>query len=345
MHLVDIGRQHAEDLAPASGQARLFRRLLVAILSRGHRAWMALLLGWLARPLAFLMPKFLRNMLAAVPAQMPRLDPVGGADRVFSPAQMPRARVALLAGCAQRAVDRDINAATIRLLNRLGVEIVVRKGAYCCGALAHHSGVEDAAHDAMSATIRTWAGEAKYRHLDAIIINTSGCGTTIKDYADRFAGDSTLAEDAALISGMAMDITEFLGRIGLGDIDKEVSSGLRVTYHSACSMQHGQQLKHQPQQLLRDAGFDVLTPQEAHICCGAAGTYNILNPEISAELKTRKRDHIDATGGDIVAAGNIGCMNQLKDTTAPVVHTVELLDWATGGPKPAKLRGLRLNRG
>lgn len=344
MHLVDIGRQHAEELAPAAGQVRLFRRLLVAILSRGRRAWMALMLGWLARPLSFLMPKFIRNMLAAVPDHMPRLDPVGGTDKVYSPGQKPRARVALLAGCAQRAVDRDINAATIRLLNRLGVEVVVRKGAYCCGALAHHSGVEDAARDAMAATIRTWAGEAKYRHLDAIIINTSGCGTTIKDYGDRFAGDSTLAEDAALISGMAMDITEFLGRSGLGEVDQDIGAGLRVTYHSACSMQHGQQLRSQPQQLLRDAGFDVLTPHEAHICCGAAGTYNILNPEISAELKARKCGHINAAGGDIVAAGNVGCMNQLKDSKAPVVHTVELLDWATGGPKPAKLRGQRLGQ-
>lgn len=338
MHLVDIGRSHAQEEAPLSFQSKIFRQLLVSMLSHGRRAWMALAMGWLARPLTPIMPKQIQAMLKAVPDDFPRLDPVGGTDKVYSPDTAPaRARVALLAGCAQRAVDRDINAATIRLLNRLGVEVVVRKGAYCCGALAHHSGVEEAARDAMAATIRTWAGEKKYRHLDAIIINTSGCGTTIKDYGDRFAGDSTLAEDAAMVSDMAMDITEYLARTGLGEVDKSVSAGLKVTYHSACSMQHGQKIRALPQQLLADAGFDVVTPHESHICCGAAGTYNILNPELSAELRLRKTGHIDTAGGDIVAAGNVGCMNQLKETAAPVVHTVELLDWATGGPKPKKL--------
>ncbi|MGC6485433.1 MAG: glycolate oxidase subunit GlcF [Candidatus Puniceispirillales bacterium] len=340
MHLVDIGRQHADGLRPKTWADATFRKLIVGMLSHGRRAWFGLMLGWLARPFGAMLPRKLQGMLDAAPKSMPRLDPVGGSDKVYSPdTAPPKARVALLAGCAQRAVDRDINAATIRLLNRLGVEVVVRKDAYCCGALAHHTGVDDAAHDAMAATIRTWAGERKYRHLDAIIVNTSGCGTTIKDYGDRFAGDSTLADDAAMVSSLTLDITEYLDRIGLAAIDPKISAGLRVTYHSACSMQHGQRIRTVPQELLRRAGFEVLTPQESHICCGSAGTYSLLNPEISRELKERKTGHIDATGGDIVAAGNVGCMNQLQDSTAPVVHTVELLDWVTGGPKPRKLRG------
>ena len=340
MHLVDIGREQVAEVAPASKANQIFRRLLVSILSHGNRAWLGLMMGWLARPLAPIMPRVIRTMLDAVPARRPKLDPVGRSDKVYSPDTMQvRSRVALLAGCAQRAVDSDINAATIRLLNRLGVEVVVRKGSYCCGALAHHTGVEDAARDAMAATIRTWANEKKYRQLDAIIINTSGCGTTIKDYGDRFAMDSTLAEDAAMVSAMAMDVTEFLQKIGMGDMDKTISAGLSVTYHSACSMQHGQKIRSLPQSLLKEAGFEVRTPHESHICCGAAGTYNILNPELSSSLRDRKRGHLDSAGGDIIAAGNVGCMNQLKDSKAPIVHTVELLDWVTGGPKPQKLRG------
>lgn len=339
MHLVDIGRDHAEKLHEKPRFEQVFRRMIVAMLSRGHRAWVGLMLGWMARPLAGFMPKKIRAMLDAAPKRMPRLDPVGSSDKVYNPDTAPStARIALLAGCAQRAVDKDINAATIRMLNRLGVEVVVRKSAYCCGALAHHTGVEDAAHDAMVATIRTWASEKKHRGLDAIIINTSGCGTTIKDYGDRFSGDSVMAEDAATVSSLAMDITEFLEKTGLGEVDSSITGGLKVTYHSACSMQHGQRIKTLPQQLLRQAGFDVVMPQESHICCGSAGTYSILNPDISRELKERKTGHIDAARGDIVAAGNVGCINQLQDSQAPVVHTIELLDWATGGPKPRKLR-------
>ena len=269
MHLVDIGRQHAEELAPAAGQVRLFRRLLVAILSRGRRAWMALMLGWLARPLSFLMPKFIRNMLAAVPDHMPRLDPVGGADKVFSPAEMPRARVALLPVVPSGLLT------VISMRQRSGCLIVLVLKLSSGKALI---AVARWPITAVSKTRRVmrWRPQSapgRERRNTVTSMRSSsipGCGTTIKDYGDRFAGDSTLAEDAALISGMAMDITEFLGRSGLGEVDQDIGAGLRVTYHSACSMQHGQQLRSQPQQLLRDAGFDVLTPHEAHIA-GSGG--------------------------------------------------------------------------
>ena len=342
-HLVDIGRSRVEKERKRPLTDRLTRKMLVAVLSRRMLAWPMFLAAWLLRPLAAVLPGRLGAMLRIAPANMPRLDSTGGRDRVYEAASSPaRARVALLAGCAQRAIDPDINAATIRLLNRLGVEVVVRKGAECCGALAHHAGDEEEGRGRMADTIRAWTQELEYRQLDAIVINASGCGTSVKDYGDMFRNDSSLAGEAAKISDLACDITEFLDRLGFGDghVNPEVAGGRSVTYHSACSMQHGQRIRALPRQLLEKAGFSVRTPGESHICCGSAGIYNALQPEISDKLRKRKVAALDSAGGDIVAAGNLGCINQLADTEAPVVHTVELLDWATGGPKPRKLRGL-----
>ncbi|MCE2517684.1 MAG: glycolate oxidase subunit GlcF [Alphaproteobacteria bacterium] len=339
MHLVDIGRRHADQRRQRRVFDRVQRKLLISILPYARRAYVALMLGWLARPLRFILPKSLAAMLAVTPKAMPRLDPVGSKDQVFNAdTHPPKARVALLAGCAQRAINPDINAATIRLLNRIGVEVVVRKSAYCCGGVAQHTGDEVAAENAMASTIKAWANEKKYRRLDAVIINTSGCGTVVKDYADHFANDSTMAEDAAQMSAMAMDISEFLDRIGLGEVEIERTQGLSVAYHAACSLQHGQKIKSIPKDLLRKAGFEVRDIAESHLCCGSAGTYNALQPDLAQGLQARKLKAINDAEADIVAAGNLGCINQLADSNAPIVHTVQLLDWATGGPKPRELR-------
>jgi glycolate oxidase iron-sulfur subunit len=275
-------------------------------------------------------------MLAMAPATIP---PVSRNDdpQVFPADGERRMRVALLTGCAQKALNTDINDATIRLLRRLGCEVVVAKGQGCCGALTHHMGNVRLAHASAAANIRAWMAERRAGGLDAIVINTSGCGTTVKDYGHMFRTDPALAADATVIAGLARDISEVLTRIGL---PQGAAKGLRVAYHAACSLQHGQQIRSAPKDLLKRAGFEVVEPADSHLCCGSAGTYNLLQPEISADLKRRKVATLEAKAPQVIAAGNIGCMMQIgSGTTLPVVHTVELLDWATGGPQPRALSG------
>jgi glycolate oxidase iron-sulfur subunit len=247
-----------------------------------------------------------------------------------------RQRVALLAGCAQQALDGAINAATIRLLTRHGCEVVVADGAGCCGSLVLHMGREDEAKAAARANIIAWslAGE-----LDAIVVNASGCGTTVKDYGHLLAYDAEFAEPARRIGALARDVSEVLADLGV----KGDAPGYRVAYHDPCSMQHVQHVTQQPRDLLTRAGFRVVDVPEKHFCCGSAGTYNLLQPAMATALGQRKADHITSTDPDIVATGNIGCMMQLRRyLAAPIVHTVELLDWATGGPLPPALDGVAL---
>jgi glycolate oxidase iron-sulfur subunit len=340
MHLVDIGRRQLEDRHQRSSGDRIMRRFLVSVLSRAGLAYAVLMLGWLFRPLRRILPRSLRVMLDVAPARRPRFDPVGRKDQVFkTEAGSARARVILLAGCAQRAANPEINAATIRLLNRMGVDVAVKKQARCCGALAHHTGSRRAAEDAMVTAINAWTDDMEYDNINAIIVNTSGCGTTIKDYGDYFAHDESIAEEAAMVSDKAMDITEFLEHLGMGDVEfqTEKTRGLSVAYHAACSLQHGQKITAAPKDLLRKAGFIVKDIADAHLCCGSAGTYNVLQSDIADDLKERKLKSINDADADVVAAGNLGCINQLAGSNAPVLHTVQLLDWATGGPLPPEI--------
>jgi glycolate oxidase iron-sulfur subunit len=257
--------------------------------------------------------------------------------QVFKAAGEQRARVVLLSGCAQQVLAPEINEATIRLLTRHGVEVVIANGAGCCGALVHHLGQEAQALASAKANIDAWERVREDGGLDAIIINASGCGTTVKDYGFILREDREYAEKAARIAGLAKDVTEFLAELGLKPPVR--ASELAVAYHSACSMQHGQRITAQPKELLRAAGFAVHDIPEGHICCGSAGTYNLLQPELAGQLRARKLANIARVRPDVVASGNIGCMVQLADGAAPVVHTVELLDWATGGPAPRALAG------
>ncbi len=273
-------------------------------------------------------------MLALAPARLPSSSPVDR-PQVFAAEGERRARVALLSGCAQQVLAPEINEATIRLLTRHGVEVVIARGAGCCGALVHHMGQEAQALAAARANIDAWERERTDGGLDAVIVNASGCGTTVKDYGFMLREDPRYAKKAAGIAGLARDVSEFLHELGLKPAVRR--SDLVVAYHSACSLQHGQRITAQPKDLLRAAGFTVKDIPEGHICCGSAGTYNLLQPALATRLRQRKLANIARVRPDVIATGNIGCMVQLADGVAPVVHTVELLDWATGGPAPRAL--------
>ncbi|WP_425082253.1 glycolate oxidase subunit GlcF [Ruegeria arenilitoris] len=335
MHLVDHARDYIEQNYNRPFSDRALRWILAQILPYPTRFRWALLGAKLGRPLRFLMPDArLRAMLDMAPKHIP---PVSRNDdpQSFVSKGPRKKRVALMTGCAQKALNTDINDATIRLLTRLGCEVVVAKGAGCCGALTHHMGKTGDSHKAAQANIKAWTAEMDGGGLDAIVINTSGCGTTVKDYGHMFRNDP-LAEDAARVADIAMDVSELLMLL---DLPEGTNQNLTVAYHAACSLQHGQQIKTHPKTLLKKAGFTVLEPVDSHLCCGSAGTYNLMQPEISGQLKQRKVKTLEAKKPDMIVAGNIGCMMQIgSGTDIPVLHTVELLDWATGGPKPRALQ-------
>ncbi len=341
MHLVDIGRAEAEKTHRRPLTDRLLRRLLVWLVPRAGLFHKALMLARFIRPLAGLMPGRMKAMLRLAPKLSVPLDRVGGSDQTFSPQQKPIKKVILLQGCAQRAINPEINAATLRLLSRFGISICVRQQAGCCGGLAHHINDSVAARSAIRRTAAAWKADIDAGDIDAIIVNTSGCGTTLKDYGHLLADDSELAGTGKKIAALAMDITEFLAAHCA--LPEREPVKLSVVYHAACSLQHGQKVTQTPKSLLQAAGFTVLTPPEAHLCCGSAGVYNILQPALSDGLKARKLAAISHTGADIAAAGNLGCINQLSDLPMPVCHTIQLLDWAYGGPMPAELAGTGLS--
>lgn len=358
MHLVDHARAYIEEHYDRPFSDRALRWVLSRILPYPTRFRLALLGAKIARPFARLIPDpRLRAMIAMAPKVIPPVSRNDDAQTFAVP--QPKMRVALMTGCAQRALNTDINDATIRLLTRLGAEVVIADGQGCCGALTHHMGKEDESHASAAKNIKAWTRHMDTTGLDAIVINTSGCGTTVKDYGHMFRNDP-LAEDAARVSAIAKDISEVLKILLTKDMVNADSDsdahGLcmdsasivhgqkapRVAYHAACSLQHGQQVKSAPKDLLKLVGFEVLEPADSHLCCGSAGTYSLMQPEISAQLKTRKVDTLERLTPDVIAAGNIGCMMQIgSGTDVPIVHTVELLDWATGGPMPPAMSSNR----
>ncbi|WP_426037618.1 glycolate oxidase subunit GlcF [Cypionkella sp. TWP1-2-1b2] len=330
MHLIDQARAYVEKTYKRPLSDRALRWVLAKVIPHPTRFRLALYAAKLGRPFARLIPDArLRAMLAMAPKTIP---PVSRNDdpQSFAAKQPQRMRVALMTGCAQKALNIDINDATIRLLQRLGCEVVIPRGMGCCGALTHHMGREAESHAYARANIAAFIAEKRGAGLDAIVINTSGCGTTVKDYGHMIG-----TVEAAEVSALTLDISELLQRLTLPE---GAPKGLTVGYHAACSLQHGQQIKTAPKDLLKRVGFNVVEPADSHLCCGSAGTYNLLQPEISQALRARKVQTLEAKRPDIIAAGNIGCMMQIGAATAiPIVHTVELLDWATGGPKPRAL--------
>lgn len=343
MHLVDTARVHIEETGTRSWKDKFVREFLARTLPYPDRFWWALRVAPVGRPLRGLMKRLGFPQLAAMVELAPvTLPPAGRYSRPGTAAtgMKRRARVLMLAGCAQQVLRPDINDATVRILARRGVDVTVANGAGCCGALVHHMGREDEALVQAKANIDAWVHEIEKDPVDAILINASGCGTTVKDYAHMFKNDPDYADKARQVSELTQDVTEFLEDYSLGP-PKRYSS-LRVAYHSACSLQHGQKVNDGPRELLRNAGYTVADIAEGHICCGSAGAYNVLQPEIAEQLRKRKVQNIRKARPDVVAAGNIGCITQLASgMDTPIAHTVELLDWAYGGPVPRGLDGLK----
>jgi glycolate oxidase iron-sulfur subunit len=344
MHLVDHARAHIEETGRRSFIDRRIRSLLAAIVPYPERFRLALRGARLVRPLAGAFKRVGLPQLAAMMELAPKslLMPTASyaGPGTASTKGERRKRVILLAGCAQQVLRPEINDATIRLLARRGVDVEVAPGAGCCGALVHHMGREAAAVAMAKRNVDAWTrlidkGEA----VDAVVVNTSGCGTTVKDYGHLLKRDGKYADRAARLAAITRDVTEFLGTYDMGPPKRW--SSLRIAYHSACSMQHGQRIIDEPRKLLRNAGFTVMEIPEGHICCGSAGTYNILQPAIAGELRARKVANIRSVRPDVVATGNIGCISQLAiGMDIPIAHTVELLDWAYGGPVPRGLEAL-----
>lgn len=338
MHLVDHARRWIEQNYRRAWGERALRWLLGTVLPRPSLFRLALHAAAVVKPVARLLPGRLAQLFALAPASIPAASPTDR-PQIFRAEGARRMRVALLQGCVQRVLAPEINQATIRLLTRHGCEVVAASGTGCCGALVHHLGQETAALASARANIEAWERERLAGELDAIVINASGCGTTVKDYGFMLREDEAYAETASRVASLACDITEVVAKL---DLDKRpgapVASHRRIAYHSACSMQHGQRLHAEPKALLAAVGFEPLEVPEGHLCCGSAGTYNILQPEIATALRQRKLANIASIEPDIVATGNIGCITQLAPhCVVPVVHTVELLDWATGGPTPKAL--------
>ena len=339
MHLVDHGRRHIAAHYRRPWSERLLRAALGRVLSRPALLRLLLLAARPAKPLAVLLPRRLRPALAMAPHRLPSPSPVDR-PQIFPAVGLRRRRVALLSGCAQQVLAPEINEATVRLLNRLGAEVVVAPKSGCCGALQHHLGHATPALAFARANIAAWEEVHVTGGLDAIVANASGCGTMLKDYGFLLRSDPAWAGRAARIAALARDASELVAELGLPPAIDGADAGLTVAYHSACSLQHGQHIERQPKSLLAAAGFRVVDVPEGHLCCGSAGTYNLLQPDLAGRLRARKLANIAATGADIVAAGNIGCITQLAGGAAPpIVHPIELLDWATGGPRPRALAG------
>jgi len=337
-HLVDLARARIEQTYKRPLGDRMLRGLIARLVPKPALFRLALRGAALGRAFAWALPGRLKSLVALAPKRLPPASP-GDRPQVFAAEGEQGKRVALLTGCAQTVLAPQINEATVRLLTRHGCEVVVAEGAGCCGALAHHMGRAGEAHAAAAANIRAWCAELDGPGFDAVVINASGCGTTVKDYAFMFREDAALAGDAARISAITKDISELMSELGL-NLDAAARDGQEhvVAYHSACSMQHGQGLREEPKVLLRSAGFTVREPAEAHLCCGSAGTYNMLQPTLAERLRDRKVANLERTRATVIATGNIGCLTQIAGgTDIPVVHTAELLDWATGGPMPKAL--------
>jgi glycolate oxidase iron-sulfur subunit len=340
MHLIDHGRNHIEKTYTRPLYDRFLRNFLSWVLTSTFNFRIISIITLFVKPLGFLFPKKIREMMNLMPVKFPKKTLPQMTSYPAENRKKPVARVALLTGCVQKVISPQINEATIRLLNRHGVEVIVPKSVNCCGSLVHHLGKEKESKKVFKNNITTWYDEYLNNGLDAIISNTSGCGTTLKDYGFIFRSDKDFKKKAKKISELTKDISEYLdGNVKLNFIrNKKIEKKYKIAYHSACSMQHGQKIHKEPMNLIKKTGNEVIEIPDGHICCGSAGTYNLLQSDIAKKLLKNKVSNIEKIKPEIISTGNVGCISQISNgTQIPILHTVEIIDWYTGGPKPKVL--------
>ena len=343
MHLIDHGRSHIEKTFKRTFKDRLIRSFLSKTLSKSFNFRVIAILTQFIKPLRFLFPRKIREMISLMPTSFPKKTLSTMTVYKSQSKKKAVARVALLTGCVQKVISPQINESTIRLLTRHNIEVVVPKNINCCGSLNHHIGNENLAKTAFKKNISVWYDEYLKNGLDAIISNTSGCGTTLKDYGFIFREDKELKKKAKKISELTKDVTEYLDEnVKLNFISKTSNEKkYKIAYHSACSMQHGQKIHKEPINLIKKTGNEVFEIPEGHFCCGSAGTYNLLQTDIAKKLLKNKISNIKKIEPQIISTGNIGCITQISNgTNIPILHTVEILDWYTGGPKPEILKNI-----
>jgi len=343
MHLIDHGRSHIEKTFKRPFKDRLIRSFLSKTLSNSFNFRIVAILTQFIKPLRFLFPRKIREMISLMPTSFPKKTLSTMTVYKSQSKKKAVARVALLTGCVQKVISPQINESTIRLLTRHNIEVVVPKNINCCGSLNHHLGKENLANNTFKRNILIWYDEYLKNGLDAIISNTSGCGTTLKDYGFIFREDKELKKKAKKISVLTKDVTEYLDEnVKLNFISKTSNEKkYKIAYHSACSMQHGQKIHKEPINLIKKTGNEVFEIPDGHMCCGSAGTYNLLQNEIAKELLKNKILNIKKIKPHIISTGNIGCITQIANgTNIPILHTVEIIDWYTGGPKPQILKNL-----
>ena len=317
---------------------RIFRNFLSLTLPNPKVFRVLSVLVNIVRPLSFIFPEFIKNSMKLMPANFPKKTLK--TQKIYSVTKKkPVARVALLTGCVQRVVSPEINESTIRLLNRHHVEVIVLPEINCCGSLDHHMGKEKAAHELFKKNINLWYDEYLNSGLTAIISNTSGCGTTLKDYGFIFRDDKEMKKKAKKISELTKDVSEFLDK-DIKDKFKKNDKTYKIAYHSPCSMQHGQKVHQQPINLIEKTGNKVLKFQKVIYVVDLL-ELTIFSTKIAKTLLKNKVKNIEKVEPDFISTGNIGCMSQISSgTNIPIVHTVEIIDWLTGGPKPNKLKSL-----
>jgi glycolate oxidase iron-sulfur subunit len=318
------GRVEPERKRPPA--QRLRRELVLRTLPYGRRFRAAAKLGGVGRRFRAAVPKSLRPMVDLLPEQLPEARPLPARFAAEGPR---RARVVLLAGCVQQELDPEIGWAAGRVLARNGVEVIVPAGQGCCGSLAMHAGDAEGARKLARRNLAAFPED-----VDAVITTAAGCGSGMRDCGALFLGEPE-QEEAERLADRTLDVAEFLAVLGLAETPPPLSSARRVAYHDACHLAHAQKVTAAPRRLLAAIeGVELLEPAEAELCCGSAGIYNVERPDVAAELGERKARNLLATGAELIASGNIGCLTQLQNHLTrlgheiPAVHTVQVLDRA-----------------